>query len=73
MNKYKEDWNAIEGNIKWKFQNNELEDIYEAFVKERYETDFDLHKDTIDWQNQIINLSKEQHSKTGDKTAIIFP
>ena len=49
MNKYKEDWNAIEGNIKWKFQDNELEDIYEAFVKERYETDFDLHKDTIDW------------------------
>jgi len=54
MNEYKEKWDEEvddktkpEHTVKWRFQDAELEDDYQKFVIKQYETDTELHKDTI--------------------------
>ena len=48
MKQYRKDWDAdINHHIKWRFQDNDLEDQYQKFVIQQYETDIELHTDTI--------------------------
>ena len=54
MTDYKENWNKLvadpskpDHQTEWRYQDNDLEEDYQKFVIQKYETDIKLHDDTI--------------------------
>lgn len=69
MQDYRKNWDDDDAHKaptghKFKFQDNELETAYQKFVIQQYETDIQLHEDTIKFQNKLIDINKKKLNKT---------
>lgn len=63
MNNWKLNWTGNEK--KWRYQDKELEDAYEAFVAERAAEDQELKDDIEEWENKKAAIEKAALEDTG--------